>query len=168
MGEATAGDRSNRADHPRIEDYPRAVLPAPGERPVASAENFEPGAILGTVSQIIDQADLLDRMEERLPVYFGEDAIAHPAVLLAMSNHALLSNYKLGPWIHAASELMNFDVARAKEVIEARSRIRECFERKGHQFVTLDVLLLAGDNRVIQKVLHTAIYEIKSGESKAV
>jgi hypothetical protein len=159
-GHARVGDRRDRAADVRIEDYPRAALPAPGERPLASAENILPGAVLGAVIERIDQAqsDLLEKIEDPLPIYYGEDGIAHPAVLLAMSNNILMHNFRLGPWIHAASDLMNLGAARAGEVIEARGRIRECFERKGHQFAVADVLLVTEGGRIIQHVRHTAIY----------
>jgi len=44
----------------------------------------------------------------------------------------LIQNVQLGPWLHVASELRHF------------SRVAEHFERKGHQFVVLDVLVVAG------------------------
>ncbi|HWP44067.1 MAG TPA: MaoC family dehydratase [Blastocatellia bacterium] len=168
-GHATVDDASDWLGQSRIEDYPRAALPAAGERPVASSECFLPGSILGTVSERIDraQAELLESIEDPLPVYYGADAVAHPAVLLSLSNQILMQNYRLGPWIHAASDLINLGAARADEVIEARGRVRECFERKGHEFVVYDVLLLAGGGRVIQRVRHTAIFrpKIKSGDA---
>jgi hypothetical protein len=166
-GLATVDDRSSWLGDARIEDYPRAQLPAADERPAASSESFLPGAVLGTVSESFSQVQpvLLGQMDEPLPIYYGEDAVAHPAALLAMSNHVLIRNFKLGPWIHASSDLINLGTARSGEVIEARGRIRECFERKGHRFVALDILLLAGGDRPIQQVRHTAIYLLKSGES---
>jgi hypothetical protein len=163
-GLATVDDGSPWLGDARIEDYPRAPLPADNERPAASSENFLPGAILGTVSESLIQAQpaLLGKIEEPLPIYYGADAVAHPAVLLAMSNHIFVGNFKLGPWIHASSDLINLGAARSDEVVEARGRIRESFERKGHLFVTLDVLLLAGGDRPVQQVRHTAIYRPKT------
>jgi hypothetical protein len=37
--------------------------------------------------------------------------------------------------------------------------VEERFERKGHQFVVLDILVVAGGERIIQHVRHTAIYK---------
>ncbi|HKY06407.1 MAG TPA: MaoC family dehydratase [Blastocatellia bacterium] len=161
---ATAGQRADCVSEIKIEEYARVALAAEADRPVASVESLVPGAALGTVIERPDgdQPRLLGQMEERLQVYYGDDAVAHPAVLLAMSNKALACNFRLGPWIHAASELVNLGVAKAKEEIEARARIRECFERKGHEFVVLDVLLLAEGTRPVQHVRHTAIYRPKT------
>ena len=36
--------------------------------------------------------------------------------------------------------------------------MRECFERKGHEFVVLDLLVVANGDRIVQQVRHTAIY----------
>ena len=69
-----------------------------------------------------------------------------------------MSNFKLGPWIHAASDLINWGAARNGEEISVRGRITQCFERKGHEFVVLDLVLIAGEARLVQQVRHTAIY----------
>jgi hypothetical protein len=60
-----------------------------------------------------------------------------------------------------ASEIRHFNLARDGDAISVRGRVVERFERKGHQFVVLDILVVAGDDRVIQQVRHTAIYEPK-------
>jgi hypothetical protein len=101
---------------------------------------------------------LLDNLDERLPVYYGSEAVAHPFTLLGLANQILVRNYKLGPWIHAASDLINWSVASNGEEVSVRGRIADCFERKGHEFVVLDLLLVANNNRVVQQVRHTAIY----------
>jgi len=72
----------------------------------------------------------------------------------------LMHNVALGPWIHASSELTNFSLARDGEEITVRGSIAEQFERKGHEFVVLDLLLTASD-RLVQQVRHTAIYMIR-------
>ena len=69
-----------------------------------------------------------------------------------------MRNFKLGPWIHAASEIVSYSVARDGEVIEARGLILDRFTRNGHEFVVLDILLAATGERIVQRVRHTAIY----------
>jgi acyl dehydratase len=157
---ATVEDQSAWLGEPRIEDYPEAPLPPNDARPAPSAELFTPGLILGAVVEKLDLSDrtLLDALDEKLPLYFGSQAVAHPTLLLSMANQSLVKNFKLGPWIHAASDIINWSVARGGERVSARSRVRECFERKGHQFVVIDCLVVANDERVIQQVRHTAIY----------
>ena len=67
-----------------------------------------------------------------------------------------MSNYELGPWMHTASAVRNFSSARDGEPIRVRARIEDRFERKGHEFVVLDVVVL-GEDRVIEQVRYTAI-----------
>ncbi|HLY20562.1 MAG TPA: hypothetical protein VKR61_25215, partial [Bryobacteraceae bacterium] len=101
--------------------------------------------------------DFLSQQDDPLTVY--REGVLHPAALLSLSNHVLLENVKLGPWIHVSSELRHFSLARDGDELAVRGRVAQRFERKGHQFVELDILVTAGDGRVVQHVLHTAIYE---------
>jgi acyl dehydratase len=145
---------------PRLADYPLAPLPASEARPIAARDSFIVGAALGTLRETLNLKDTsrLDALDERLAVYRGDEPLAHPVQLLELSNHLLMRNFKLGPWLHAASELVNYSAARDGEVIETRGRITDCFERKGHEFVVCDVLLVANGSRLVQRVRHTAIY----------
>ncbi len=110
----------------------------PNERPVPSRDSVVPGVLLGTVVEQIDSAE--------------------PDRLLRFSNEILMRNFTLGPWIHAGSEVTNWSAARVGEEISATGRIHDRFDRKGHEFVVADVMLLAGGSRLVQTVRHTAIY----------
>lgn len=162
---ATMGDQSDWLGEPRLADYPEASLAEFERRPEASRESLVPGALLGTLTEKFDlpNVTLLESLDERLPIYYGSQAVAHPFALLRMSNQILMTNFRLGPWIHAASDLINRSVVRNGDEVSVRGRIRERFERKGHQFVVLDELLVANRNRVVQQVRHTAIYRPRSG-----
>jgi hypothetical protein len=87
--------------------------------------------------------------------------------LLSLSNQVLIQNVKLGPWIHIASELRHFNLARNGDELAAHARVEDRFERKGHQFVVLDILVVARGDRIIQHVRHTAIYEPRLGVAPA-
>ena len=157
---ATVDDRTAWLGEARIEDYPESPLPAYETRPAASSDSIIVGALLGTLKERIDLADgePLDMLDERLAIYYGAKAVAHPFTLLGLANKALMDNYLLGPWIHVASDLINRGVARDGEEISVRGRVKDRFERKGHEFVVLDLLLVAEGNRIVQQVRHTAIY----------
>lgn len=157
---ATMDDQSNWLGEPRLADYPEAPLVEVEQRPEASRESLVQGAPLATLTEKFDLPDatLLESLDERLPIYNGSQAVAHPFALLRLSNQILMSNFKLGPWIHAASDLINRSVVRNGDEVSVRGRIRERFERKGHQFVVLDVLVVANRDRVVQQVRHTAVY----------
>jgi acyl dehydratase len=157
--EATAHLEEDRSSLPRAEDYPQAALPDIEARPEAEIDNFKPGLLLGSLAEKLNLPDepMLEALQERLPIYFGPDAIAHPAFTLGLANQILVRNFRLGPWIHASSEIRYYSAARAGEILSVRGRIAEAFERKGHEFVCLDVLLIAGE-RAVERVRHRAIY----------
>lgn len=165
-GTAWLGDRPNPLGEPRIESFAKCPLPCEADRADACPEAFVPGAPLGTISEMMNLGDTtaIDAIQDRLTFYRGAAAVAHPYVLLSLSNQALMRNFKLGPWIHVGSELVNWSTARHGDLISVRSRIRDCFERGGHEFVVMDVLLIANSSRIVQQVRHTAIYRPKLTE----
>jgi acyl dehydratase len=161
---ATVNDRSLWLGDPKLENYPEAPMPSVDARPVPSRELLTPGTVIGTLTQTasLPDAATLENLNERLAIYRGADAVAHPFTLLSLANQMLVRNYKLGPWIHAASDLINCSAVRDGELLSVRGRITDCFERKGHEFVVLDLMLVAQTTRVVQQVRHTAIYHPRS------
>jgi len=140
--------------------YVEHPLPAADRRPVPSPINLIVLSPLGTVVEKLNlhDASFLDLRSERLLIYHGSNPPAHPAKLLQFSNEILVRNFQLGPWIHVASEITNWSVAWHDDVISARGVIHDRFERKGHEFVVVDVMLVANGERLVQSVRHTAIY----------
>ncbi len=116
--------------------------PLPRHRPSPSRDNLICGALLGTV------VEKLETVETRQ--------------LLQFSNEILARNFQLDPWIHTASEIVNWSSAHPGDTIAARGRIQDRFDRKGHEFVVLDVMLIANGDRLVQTVRHTAIYRPRS------
>ena len=141
-------------------------LPPFDARPVPSLDSLKPGTRIGSFTETVDlkrcESELLDVIEEKMEIYRGDNAVAHPAFLLGLCNQSLVLNYKLGPWIHTASEIKNWDVARDREEITVSGGIRDAFERKGHELVVLDLRLTAS-GRLIQQVRHTAIFRPRRG-----
>jgi hypothetical protein len=169
-GMATVNDGSKWLGEPSLEDYPESRLPAYDDRPIASSETCAVGLTLGTLKGEVDlteaNEEFLRRIDERLDVYRGPNAVAHPVMLLSMANHVLMHNFKLGPWIHTASDLINWSAARNGETISVRGRIADCYEKKGHEFVVLNLLLVADERRIVQQVRHTAIYRPRRTSSE--
>jgi acyl dehydratase len=126
--------------------YPEYPLPRMEERPAPSRDNLIPDSPLGTVIEKLD---------------FSDDTRSRQAMLLQFSNEILVRNFRLGPWIHAASEITNWSTARHGDEISARGQVHDCFERKGHEFVVFDVMLIANGDRLVQTVRHTAIYRLR-------
>jgi acyl dehydratase len=147
---------------PSLASYPEADLP--GERPAAVPEVMRGIDVLGTPEIHFDAGErarqYLADIGETLPL-FEERRIAHPGWLVRLGNTILASNVLLGPWIHVESEVQHYSLVRDGESVAARGRVREVFERKGHQFAALDVLVVANGERPVMHILHTAIYQVR-------
>jgi acyl dehydratase len=87
----------------------------------------------------------------------------HPAFYTLLSNRSLRTNVIIGPWIHVGSVVRHLAPARIGDTLAARTRVRSLWEKKGRDFVELDIAVLA-DNRPVAHVLHTAIYRLPAPE----
>jgi hypothetical protein len=147
-------------DAPALDRFPFASPPAMENRPVASPATLPVGACLGSIPLEASAelaAGYLSDVRETDALY-GREGLVHPGMVLRMCNLALRLNVLLGPWIHVGSEVQNFSAARAGETLVARTCVRANYERKGHLFVELDVLVLGDGARPVAQVQHTAIY----------
>jgi acyl dehydratase len=156
----TASVPSRPASPPPITAYPTA--PLPDERPPATLDALAALDPLGSWEATfrVDHAPaFLDQIGEGLPL-FRADGLAHPGHLLLAANSILVANVRLGPWMHVGSEVTNFGVVADGDRVSTRGRVADLFERKGHSFAELDLLLVADDSRPVQHVRHTLIYEI--------
>jgi hypothetical protein len=108
---------------PSLAQYPAEPLPV--DRPPASSDSLALGRILGTVRTdlLLPDQSFLAMQDEALPIY--QDGILHPAALLSLSNQVLIQNVKLGLWIHVASELRHFSLARDGDQLAVRGRVEE-------------------------------------------
>ena len=156
--EATVCLPRPHASAPDIAAYPAADLPA--EPPPASPSTLIEGAVLGSFESGFhaDRAsEYLADVREESPLYRAE-GLAHPGYLMRSANYILAANVKLGPWIHVASEVQNFSAAEDADRISTRGRVQAVYEKKGHRFVELDLLMVANGSRPVLHVHHTAIY----------
>jgi len=129
------------------ETIPEAPLPARGQRPVPTAETVQPGALLGSFTAALESA--------------AQDK------LLQLSNDILIQNFRLGPWLHVSSDLRNWSAAKPGDQISVRGRIVDRFDRKGHEFLVADVMLIRDNQHLLQTVRHTAIYRLRAPEQHA-
>lgn len=153
---------------PDVAGYPAAPLPAPEHRPRVSREVLAARPILGTPDIVVDDAmagAFLDRVREPLAMYVGSGAAVHPGLYLHEANRALSRNVIVSPWIHVESEGQHLGRIRVGERLETRAKIASLTERKGHQFVELDLLLVAQGHRPVAHVLHRAIYQLRGAET---
>lgn len=142
--------------------YPRAPLPA--ERLPASRDRLGEVGVLGTPEALYDGArasTYLDGIGDTLACYGGADGFVHPAFFLDQANRAVDRNVVVGPWIHTASRVRHLGGARIGERLEMRGRVRSLWEKKGREYLEVDLLVVAGPRaRPVAHVLHTAIYRL--------
>lgn len=141
--------------------YPAASLPEP--RPPATRAHLSSVATLGTPQAHYDvarAADYLAKVDDPLAVYRGADGVVHPGFYLEQANRALDRNVKMGPWIHVGSVVRHLGGARVGDRLATRGKVRSVFEKKGREFVELDLVIVAGDTRPVAHILHTAIYHL--------
>ncbi|HEX2440009.1 MAG TPA: hypothetical protein VHT71_16990 [Methylomirabilota bacterium] len=140
------------------------ALPLPDTRPEATREHLLSLDGLGTPVNTYDEAaatEWLTRVDDPLPLYRGRNGWVHPAFFLDQANKALRQNVQVGPWIHVGSVIRHLGGARIGETLATRGRVRSIFEKKGREFVELDLLIVAGDRpRPVAHILHTAIFRL--------
>jgi acyl dehydratase len=144
---------------PAPDDVPGA--PIPDHRPVASPESLAVGTVLGSLDvgfHADRSAAYLADVSEQSALY-EEEGVAHPGWLLRFANAILVANVQLGPWIHVSSASTHFALVRDGQRVQTRARVIDEYERKGHRFVELDVLLVTDDDDPVMRIRHTAIYE---------
>jgi acyl dehydratase len=150
------------------EDYPPRPLPASDKLPQATIDNFRAGDHLGSLEFTLDwagrMAKFLDDVVETSPVYRGSGAICHPAFWIAQANEIVMQNMALGPWIHTASEAQHYSVARDGDRLSLRGRVIDSFERRGNEYIALELGLFGEEGRPIAKIKHTAIIKLREPE----
>jgi acyl dehydratase len=133
------------------------------ERPPADRESLAPGTTLGTIVEPVrserNQGYRL-LVEDDLDLY-AREGLAHPGVLILTANTVLAANVAMGPWVHVGSRVFHLGLVPAEAVVETRARVRDRYERKGHELVELDVVW-RHDGRPVMAAVHTAIYKLRS------
>jgi acyl dehydratase len=149
-----AGLGARTVDVPALERAPR-----PDTRPPASPAWFAGQPALGTLFVRCDDSAHLRYLHEirDLDSPTTSWGVCHPGWLLRRANDVLVASVTLGPWIHVASTVWHLCPVGRHTDVEVRGRVRGDFERKGHRFVDLDVVVAdpAGPAVVID---HRAIY----------
>jgi 1-aminocyclopropane-1-carboxylate deaminase/D-cysteine desulfhydrase-like pyridoxal-dependent ACC family enzyme/acyl dehydratase len=149
-------------------DYPAHPLPTPEQLRPATSASFTLGEVLGSLEFTLDWAaqgaQFLSDMREPLPIFAGADAPVHPAFWLAQANEMLMRNVALGMWIHVGSEIQHYALAKDGEHLAVRGRVVDLYERRGHEYIVAELVVLGEAERLLVHIKHTAIIKLK--ESK--
>ena len=101
-----------------------------------------------------------------LVLYRGTRGFVHPGILLRQCNRIFSEHFILGPWIHVASDIMTYRPCQVGETLEIRGVPVQKFEKKGHEFVVLDVLIHAA-GEAVQRIKHTCIFRPRQSQRTA-
>src|SRR6516225_8392372 len=148
----------NRSPAP-LEAFAEPPAP-PAERPPASETTLAVGTLLGIrplaiTRELVEQC--VTDLRETETLYLKE-GLAHPVIIARTGNWALNHNVALGPWMHVGSKLQHFAAAHIGDELSVRARVAGNYERKGHRFVDVDVLVLANKHTLLARIAHTAIW----------
>ena len=136
--------------------------PAPAQREPGTRAYFDAHPTLGTFKIEVDQKQAEDyaaSVSDGSPLYRGASGWIHPAFFTHMANRCLRTNVVIGPWIHVGSVVRHLGGARVGAAFSARAKVRSLWEKKGRDFVELDIAILA-NGKPVAHVLHSAIYRL--------
>jgi hypothetical protein len=95
------------------------------------------------------------------PVFAGE-GLARPAFLLGLTNWALAGNVRMSPWLHLETDSRCFRAIAPGTELVVESTIADLFEKKGHEFVDVDVAVFdLADDSALAAIRLRAIYRLR-------
>jgi acyl dehydratase len=132
----------------------------PAARPEADEVTLAVGTMLAihpVHAGAAETEQYLRDLRESLPLYRSA-GLVHPATIAGLGNWALKDNVLLGPWMHVGSRIAHFAVVRIGDELTAIARVTANYEKKGHRFVELDVLVYANRTTPVARLAHVSIY----------
>jgi acyl dehydratase len=113
----------------------------------------------------------LDEIDEQDPLYRERSPwgapLVHPGWYLNMANRVVSGNYIVGPWIHTRSEVRHLAPALAGGTYRAYGSFLAAFEKRGHEYATVDVLIADGADQPVARITHTAIIVVARRPAQA-
>jgi acyl dehydratase len=132
----------------------------PAVRPEADAATLAVGTLFAIRSVTVDAQEserYLSDLRESLPLY-RRAGLVHPATIAGLGNWALKDNVALGPWMHVGSRIEHFAAARIGDELTATARVTANYEKRGHRFVDLDVLVYTCGTMPVARLAHVSIW----------
>lgn len=113
-----------------------------------------------------DKAELTTYFRDSglLPVPLNPAAgrYAHLGFVLGLTNWALGSNMRIGPWLHLQTESQCYRAIEFGEELIVESAITDLFEKKGHHFCDVDVSAFrTSDDAPLMHARLRAIYQLR-------
>lgn len=107
------------------------------------------------------------RDETRLPAVLRADGggFANTSFLLGLTNWLVAANVDLGPWLHLETESQHFLRVPMGSDLIVEGTVVDLFERKGHEFVDVDVAAFLLDDSPVLTARLRAIYRLRGDRS---
>jgi len=83
-----------------------------------------------------------------------------PAWPARLGNQVLVASVALPPWMHVETRTHHLAEVRDGEPVEVRALVAGAWERRGHHFVDLDVLVLGESGRPAARLRHVSIVQL--------
>ncbi len=115
-----------------------------------------------------EQAEITTYLADpgRMAPTFSELGFANPAFVLGLTNWALAGNVKMSPWLHLQTASQNYRPIAANSELVVESTIVDLFEKKGHEFVDVDMSIFdLADEAPVASVRLRAIYKLRPASS---
>jgi hypothetical protein len=169
-GEVCVAGRAGLASEPVALPTIFAAGPTPpAERPPADERTLALGTRLAMNPFRVtgEYADEYLRIVRETEPLYAREGLVHPGTILHIGNWVLRHNVVLGPWMHVGSTVQHFSAAHIDDELTARAIVTANYERKGHRFVELDLLVYAGQQTPIARIGHIAIYRPRQSADAA-
>ncbi len=104
------------------------------------------------------------RDESRMPplLQASGDGYANLSFILGISNWVLASNAYMNPWVHLETTSQNYAPIPQGTGIVAEMQVADFYEKKGHEFVDVDVALYdEQDDTCLATIALRAIYKLR-------
>ena len=138
------------------------------ERPGVSREVLErlrDSGMRAVPSRFSEEAELTGYLRDpeamAEPYRPSGGAFASPAFLLGVTNWALSANVYLPAWLHLQTEHQSFAPVPSGSELVTELAVADLFEKKGHEFVDLDLATFFADGRPVMSARLRAIYQLR-------
>ena len=155
------------AEVPRF-DAQMARAPRAAERPGATREVFErlQREGMGSLRARLDAEHEMARYHATLdaqPELVRPEPARHAgfAFLLGLTDWAIARNVKLGPWLHLQTWSHQLAEVPFGSELVVQPKVVALFERKGHQFVDIDVAAFDAAQTAVLAARMRCIYELR-------
>jgi hypothetical protein len=143
------------------------LLQRDAPRPLASRETLERlresglRALRGRWNDSAEITRYLRDPSALAPIY-REPGYANPAFILGLTNWLLGRNVKMDAWLHLETWSQHHEAIAPDTELVAEAAIADLFEKKGHEFVDLDVAIFrASDANAVAQARLRAIYKLR-------